>query len=80
MGGASAAEAPKAAPVSVKEHVTLSAKVLFNFDKATLRPDAKSQVTCRYENGKVVGIDHSEPMLRQTSRRNAGALGAPSST
>ncbi|PFG53230.1 methionine adenosyltransferase [Marinobacter sp. LV10R520-4] len=22
-----------------------------------LRPDAKSQVTCRYENGKVVGID-----------------------
>ncbi|MFX9788062.1 methionine adenosyltransferase, partial [Acinetobacter baumannii] len=22
-----------------------------------LRPDAKSQVTCRYEGGKVVGID-----------------------
>ncbi|RML17457.1 S-adenosylmethionine synthase, partial [Pseudomonas syringae pv. maculicola] len=22
-----------------------------------LRPDAKSQVTCRYENGKVVGVD-----------------------
>ena len=38
------AEAPKAAPVSVKEHVTLSAKVLFNFDKATLRPDAKREL------------------------------------
>ena len=25
-----------------------------------LRPDAKSQVTCRYEGGKVVGIEHCE--------------------
>ncbi|RQO68691.1 hypothetical protein DBR44_14445 [Aquitalea sp. FJL05] len=38
------AQAPKAAPVSVKEHVTLSAKVLFNFDKATLRADAKNEL------------------------------------
>ena len=39
-----AVEAPKAAPVSVKEHVTLSAKVLFNFNKATLREDAKYEL------------------------------------
>jgi OOP family OmpA-OmpF porin len=40
-----AVEAPKAAPmVEVKEKVTLSAKVLFNFDKATLRADAKNEL------------------------------------
>ncbi|WP_293764083.1 OmpA family protein [uncultured Aquitalea sp.] len=38
------AEVAKPAPVAVKEKVTLSAKVLFNFDKATLRPDAKNEL------------------------------------
>ncbi|OWY38418.1 hypothetical protein CEK28_12315 [Xenophilus sp. AP218F] len=36
--------APKPTMVAVKEKVTLSAKVLFNFDKATLRPDAKNEL------------------------------------
>lgn len=38
------AEAPKPVLVAVKEKVTLSAKVLFDFDKATLRADAKNEL------------------------------------
>ncbi len=41
-----------------------------------LRPDAKSQVTCRYENGKVVGIDavvlstqHGPDVSQKTSKK-----------
>ncbi|KUM02388.1 OmpA family protein [Chromobacterium subtsugae] len=37
-------EAPKPVMVSVKEKVTLSAKVLFDFNKNTLRPDAKNEL------------------------------------
>ena len=42
-----------------------------------LRPDAKSQVTCRYENGKVVGIDavvlstQHDPDVSQTDLKEA---------
>ena len=42
-----------------------------------LRPDAKSQVTCRYENGKVVGLDavvlstQHDPDVRQDDLREA---------
>ena len=42
-----------------------------------LRPDAKSQVTCRYENGKVVGLDavvlstQHDPDVRQEDLREA---------
>lgn len=42
-----------------------------------LRPDAKSQVTCRYENGKVVGIDavvlstQHDPDVTQTDLKEA---------
>ncbi|WGK61231.1 methionine adenosyltransferase [Halopseudomonas sp. SMJS2] len=42
-----------------------------------LRPDAKSQVTCRYDNGKVVGIDaivlstQHNPEIEQTDLREA---------
>src|SRR5690606_39166771 len=42
-----------------------------------LRPDAKSQVTCRYENGKVVGIDavvlstQHNPAVKQSDLREA---------
>jgi OOP family OmpA-OmpF porin len=39
---AAAAPVAEAAPVIVQEKVTLSAKVLFGFDKAKLRPEAKS--------------------------------------
>ncbi|AAQ61233.1 Outer membrane protein OmpA [Chromobacterium violaceum] len=38
------AEAPKPALVSVKEKVTLSAKVLFDFNKSVLRADAKNEL------------------------------------
>ncbi|AXT47668.1 MULTISPECIES: OmpA family protein [Chromobacterium] len=38
------AEAPKPVLVSEKEKVTLSAKVLFDFDKAKLRADAKNEL------------------------------------
>lgn len=38
------AEAPKPVMVAVKEKVTLSAKVLFDFDKAALRADAKNEL------------------------------------
>ncbi|WP_024301565.1 OmpA family protein [Pseudogulbenkiania sp. MAI-1] len=37
-------EAPKPVMVAVKEKVTLSAKVLFDFDKAALRADAKNEL------------------------------------
>lgn len=37
-------EAPKPVMVAVKEKVTLSAKVLFDFDKAALRTDAKNEL------------------------------------
>lgn len=36
--------AAKPAPVAVKEKYTLSAKVLFNFNKSTLRADAKNEL------------------------------------
>ncbi|EMD99433.1 MULTISPECIES: methionine adenosyltransferase [Stutzerimonas stutzeri subgroup] len=42
-----------------------------------LRPDAKSQVTCRYENGKVAGIDaivlstQHNPEVKQSDLREA---------
>ncbi|AXE28954.1 hypothetical protein DK842_02935 [Chromobacterium phragmitis] len=38
------AEAPKPTMVSMKEKVTLSAKVLFDFNKSTLRADAKNEL------------------------------------
>nr|WP_294866327.1 OmpA family protein [uncultured Pseudogulbenkiania sp.] len=38
------AEAPKPAMVAVKEKVTLSAKVLFDFNKTNLRADAKNEL------------------------------------
>jgi S-adenosylmethionine synthetase len=46
------------APVTFAHRlVERQAEIRKNGTLAWLRPDAKSQVTCRYDNGKVVGID-----------------------
>ncbi|WP_339842374.1 methionine adenosyltransferase [uncultured Halopseudomonas sp.] len=46
------------APVTFAHRlVERQSEIRKNGTLAWLRPDAKSQVTCRYDNGKVVGID-----------------------
>jgi ubiquinone/menaquinone biosynthesis C-methylase UbiE len=35
---------------------------------------AVAQIASRLTSGEIVGIDHSEVMLKQAQRRNAGAI------
>ena len=57
--------------------VERQAEVRKNGTLSWLRPDAKSQVTCRYDNGKVVGIDaivlstQHNPEISQADLREA---------
>jgi len=57
--------------------VERQAEVRKNSTLNWLRPDAKSQVTCRYDNGKVVGIDaivlstQHNPEIEQADLREA---------
>ena len=66
------------APVTFAHRlVERQAEVRKNGTLNWLRPDAKSQVTCRYDNGKVVGIDaivlstQHNPEIEQADLREA---------
>ncbi|MEE9927011.1 OmpA family protein [Microvirgula aerodenitrificans] len=61
-GDAAAKQAPSAVMVPVKEKISLSAEVLFDFDKATLRQDGKKALLevadkIKAKGAKLVGVE-----------------------